>query len=233
MKKVKLLSSIIILATVAFIAACGSHGQNSPEENEPDGDTWSGIYMQDTAGKSYRAIAIGQQIWMVDNMATDTATDGSPVTCLSNFQATSDYGCLYNSTDAMKVCPAGWHLPDRAEFETLLKSAGTNNNQETPNPAALALMAKDAAWQSEYSDKANNSTLFSALPAGYWNNGNYHNFGKSAAFWSATIKEENMPDGANSNGNYYAYYLDLGNGQASVSYVLSHYTLSVRCVKNN
>ena len=36
----------------------------------------------------------------------------------------SKYGRLYTWKAAQKACPEGWHLPDRADFEQLIASAG-------------------------------------------------------------------------------------------------------------
>ncbi len=165
------------------------------------------------------AVKIGNQTWMAKNMAATTAVDGSQVTCYANTDSAeggvadfvAKYGCLYSFEEAQKVCPAGWHLPTADEFDTLLTSAGTNNNDDfnNANPAFLALIAKDAAWESDFLAQATNSTSFGALPAGSYNFGEYSGLGADAKFWSNTKIADNG----------YVNYLNLsGNlGRASVS----------------
>jgi len=51
-----------------------------------------------------------------------------------------------------------------------------------------------------FEPSSNNSTGFSALPAGYYNYGNYVDFGYIAIFWSATVYNGNLAY------NRYLYY---------------------------
>ena len=176
----------------------------------------------------YKNVVIGGKPWMAANLAVSADKDGKPVTCYADTKKDADfvkkYGCLYQWAEARNVCPAGWHLPSKAEFEDLLKAVGTNNNKVKPNPAFAALIAKDALWTGEHSDKATNSSAFGALPAGQWIGGNYDIFGTYAYFWSDTVYEEEEADSA--------YLLSLGEGYASVMNDDQSYAYSVRCVKN-
>ena len=181
--------------------------------------TWA-TYMQDATGKNYKAITIGNQIWMAENMATDSATDNSAVTCYKNSAFDKDeYGCLYTFADAQKICPSGWHLPTYSDFDTLLNYVSAHRKS---NSNFLALIAKSTAW-TDYKDLGGDDFGFGALPAGYYGGG-YDDFGSSAYFWSATEYENN----AN-----YAYYLDLGYGNAYVSSYNEDYAFSVRCLKDS
>ncbi len=189
-------------------------------------------YMADTQGNVYKVIVIDGSTWMAENMATDQATDGTAVTCDANTDPVdgdtdfvAKYGCLYNWADAQKVCPKGWHLPQKADFEGLLSAAESNDNDPIPNPAWLALVAKDVAWKNVmFLGMVTNSTGFSALPAAGKIDGSYINFGMIALFWSATEYENNSKA---------AYYLDLAaTGYAVLDFYLKDYSLSVRCVKD-
>lgn len=73
-------------------------------------------------GKKYKTVKIGDQIWMAENLNYETETGSW---CYDNNPSNCDkYGRLYDWETANKVAPAGWHLPSRAEFETLLKNLG-------------------------------------------------------------------------------------------------------------
>jgi uncharacterized protein (TIGR02145 family) len=133
--------------------------------------------MADTNGTVYKTTVIGEQIWMAENMATDSATDGSSVTCYANTDADPDfvehYGCLYNFEEAQKVCPAGWHLPISTEFSELRNAAGDNNQSKSDN-------LRSKSWN------GNDSLGFNALPAGLFNGNTYSDQYVETRFWSAT-----------------------------------------------
>ncbi len=173
-------------------------------------------------------VTIGDQIWSAKNMAGTFGREGASLTCYANTDADTDfvekYGCIYSLEDALKVCPAGWHLPSKAEFESLLSVVGTNDNNEKPNPAFLALVAKDSEWIHDYQDLVTNSTAFGALPAGLWGTDDvFHNFGYGAYFWSATEQGD----------TYYMYSLVLVSGGAFVPVTNRGGGFSVRCLKDS
>ena len=74
---------------------------------------------------------------------------------------TTDVTC--NWTDANKVCPAGYHLPSKSEFETLLKSYNNGKDGSLYN----------AGWNGSMSS------------AGYWSSTPYHSSSQygNTAYW--------------------------------------------------
>jgi hypothetical protein len=61
-------------------------------------------------------IKIGEQIWMAKNL--NVAAEGSM--CYENKDSyCATYGRLYNWETAKKVCPKGWHLPTKDEWNKL------------------------------------------------------------------------------------------------------------------
>jgi hypothetical protein len=61
-------------------------------------------------------IKIGEQIWMAKNL--NVAAEGS--ICYENKDSyCTAYGRLYNWETAKKVCPNGWHLPTKDEWNEL------------------------------------------------------------------------------------------------------------------
>ena len=84
-------------------------------------------------GKTYKTVKIGEQVWMADNLdywtpnskSYENCTDFHYRPCNSDKEDCSKKNCqLYDWNTANHVCPVGWHLPNKEEFELLLKSVG-------------------------------------------------------------------------------------------------------------
>ena len=129
-------------------------------------------------GKSYKTVKIGKQTWMAQNlnykMDDSFCYDNRAVNC-------AKYGSLYEWADAMNACPAGWHLPTKAEWDTLISNAGG---------ALLAgkMLKSKRGWKSLKGKNFGNGTDafgFSALPAGYFSRG-FENKDYKAYFWSSS-----------------------------------------------
>ena len=164
-------------------------------------------------GQTYKTVTIGTQTWMAENL--NYKTDNSY--CYDDKASNcSKYGRLYTWAAAITACPTGWHLPTKAEFETLFTAVG---GQST----AGKMLKSTSGWK-----KSGNGTddySFSALPAGDRDiNGNYHREGANAYFWSST---------ENSSYNAYGMYLNYGNDYARLDGDYNKkFGFSVRCVKD-
>jgi len=113
------------------------------------------------------------------------------------------YGALYNWWAACsdKIAPKGWRVPtheDQAELcDYLIANGyncdGTKDGDKTGNKLAKSMTAK-TDWEHHPTPETaghdlttNNSTGFSALPAGSrWNDGSFHSIGHSVYWWSTT-----------------------------------------------
>lgn len=133
---------------------------------------------------------------------------------------TNGKGCGYDKTctptyPVRGVCPEGWHLPTKAEFETLFTAVGGKST-------AGKMLNSTSGWNS--SGNGTDAYAFSALPAGdRYDNGYFNYEGYNTFFWSST----EINSGS-------AYYMGLGyNGDnAGLIYYYKIYGFSVRCVKD-
>ena len=163
-------------------------------------------------GQTYKTVTIGDQVWMAENL--NYVADSS--FCYNNEKSNCDkYGRLYTWTAATTACPSGWHLPSKAEWETLFNAVG---NQST----AGKVLKSTSGWS--YSDaKSTDAFGFSALPAGYYGQG-YYSEGFSAFFWIST-----------ENDSFRAYYMYLlhDDDSANLNKYGKGYGFSVRCLKDD
>ncbi len=164
-------------------------------------------------GQTYKTVTIGTQTWMADNLNYETENsycyDDDPSNC-------SKYGRLYTWAAAKTVCPSGWHLPSKTEFEALITAVGGSST-------AGAKLKSQTGWTA-YDGITNEDAFgFSALPAGSrYSNGVYYYEGSHAYFWRSTEYDSR-----------YAYFMYL-NYSLDGAY-LSHgkdLGFSVRCVKD-
>jgi uncharacterized protein (TIGR02145 family) len=157
-----------------------------------------GPTVKDYDGNIYQTVKIGKQIWMVGNLqvthynngdaipnVTDQTTWNGLTTgalCAYNNDQTNvkTYGYLYNYyviSDPRGICPAGWHVPSLAEFETLSQTVGGNGG---------ALKEAGTTHWGAPNTGATNSSGFTALPAGERLNSGFCSFGNGAGWWSIT-----------------------------------------------
>lgn len=152
----------------------------------------------DIDGFAYRTVQIGSQVWTAENIRTTKYNDGTPLSdgtdeavwsnnttgayCFYNKSTDAAYqqkwGAMYNwyAVGSGKLAPAGWRVPTRADWDTLVSyllwngySADGRLWENTINKS----MATKTDWLADTSAGVigndltlNNSTGFSALPGG-------------------------------------------------------------------
>lgn len=180
-----------------------------------------GKFFDNRDGKVYQTVKIGNQLWMAENLNYYTS-DGSWC-AYNNDKYCKKYGRLYDWPNAVKLCPKGWHLPSKQEFETLIESVGGAYSAEA--------LQSTKGWDKEHSEDSNSSG-FNALPEGnYYSTGSFHfpGMGSDASFWTSTT-----PNRIN------VYYFEISEHPSStkmhVDYVGSktakYEGRSVRCIKD-
>jgi uncharacterized protein (TIGR02145 family) len=141
----------------------------------------AGTFTDPRDGQVYQLVTIGSQTWFAENLRYNAA--GS---WYNPSNPDPKYGRLYDWNTAFTACPAGWHLPTDAEWNTL--------------EMALGLSASDANLSGQYRGthgtvmksttgwigNGDNSSGFNAFPAGFYYSGSYYYLGDVAHFWSAS-----------------------------------------------
>ena len=170
------------------------------------------VFTDPRDSKTYKTIKIGDLYWMAENL--NYKTDSSY--CYQDSQdSCAKYGRLYNWGAAMEACPAGWHLPDLSEMNSLFYASGTQTE------AGIYLKSK-TGWLEFTAQPGKDILGFAALPAGRRNGYNYGYIGLEANFWTSTPYSNNIV----------AYYMGLDNSSdaASMTNMSTNYSISVRCV---
>ena len=206
----------VALAMAAFLSACGDSDSSSALYNT---DIEYGALTDVRDGQTYRTVPIGNQVWMAENL--NYASDASfcygddPKYC-------EKYGRLYGWSDAQNVCPAGWHLPSRAEWWTLVANVGGRRE-------AMHALKSTSVWVSmrDTSAVATDNYGFSILPTGYKdvNKGYVFDNQSHAVFWTAS------EDYANEANAFYFYMgVNYGPGLDSTNKLAA---FTVRCLQDS
>ncbi|WP_406538191.1 FISUMP domain-containing protein [Fibrobacter sp.] len=183
-------------------------------------------------GRLYKTVTIGTQTWMAENL--NYATEGS--SCYQNeYRNCAKYGRLYTwaaAVDSASIlratgkecgfdrrcslkypvqgaCPVGWHLPTKAEWDTLKTVVGEKN--------VNSLKSREGWINGNGTDDYG----FSALPAGDKDFDGDFLVGDAAVFWSSTETDESR-----------AWYQGMQNGFSKYSNENKNRGFSVRCVKD-
>jgi len=166
--------------------------------------------------KSYkytgRTVKIGNQTWTAENINNEGGGycyKYDPANC-------AKYGRMYTWDEAMVVCPSGWHLPNDAEWTTLVNYAGGKEK------AGKKLKSK-TGWNNN--GNGTDEYGFSALPGGYPNadTGLLTTVGYYGTWWSAT--EVN-------GGRAHEWGMDLNYERVGMGEDFKNYPRSVRCVQD-
>jgi uncharacterized protein (TIGR02145 family) len=216
-------------------AYCGTIPYNPAEMKCSIYGILSFYFIDERDSKTYKALIVGNQTWMAENL--NYATEGSK--CYANDPANcNEYGRLYDWGMAKKVCPDGWHLPDREDWNELIFAVGNEKTTGT-------ILKTKSGWN-ENGSSGTDELGFAALPCGlysdgdffsindigllsylkdFYSNGDFFGFDDYGFWWSATEFE---------NDKSKAYLRTIAYDKASFDMALGNKTnlLSVRCVKD-
>lgn len=203
-----------------------------------------GVLADTRDSKSYKTVVIGTQTWMAENLNHPLHESF----CYDNLESNCEkYGRLYRFWQAMGltgnlsaadipdpngitqgICPAGWHIPNVAEWEQLRDFVQLNNGGV---PAATSLMSKTGWSVSGGTDEFG----FNGQPGGQATKG-YNGFGFSyKGSWGMWWTPEVIPIPPTNVFGTKAYAFQLN--EDSKTFQSSEYEqqdyLSVRCVQDN
>ena len=187
-------------------------------------------------GQVYKTVVIGSQTWMAQNLNYETDNsycyDNQDSNCtkygrLYTWAAAMDSagvfslngaGCGYNRATCSPtipvrgVCPEGWHLPTKTEWDTLFSTVGS-----------MSTAGRELKSASGWLRYATDAFGFSALPAGDYIGGYFGSLGEMAEFWSAS---EGDIDHA------YSMVLWSTEDKAALREWPKDFGMSVRCLKD-
>jgi uncharacterized protein (TIGR02145 family) len=225
------------------IFSCNKEGNKSSDPSN------GSSIVTDIDGVKYKTVVIGKQEWMAENLKVTKFNDGTPIPNLidenqwrstekpalcdyKNDPSTSQtYGKLYNwytvdlsSNGNKNVCPSGWHVPSGKEWKDLSSSLGGSS------VAGGKMMEKGTSHWTAPNEKADNSSLFTALPAGsrqsdYGSGDGFYGLGSSCNWWSTT-KDGGLP------GETGFRYLQDNDRYLYIAGINENYGYSIRCLKD-
>jgi uncharacterized protein (TIGR02145 family) len=167
--------------------------------------TFNFVACTDGDNNNYPVVKLGEYTtWMAENLKTTKYKDGTPVPNPTINVDTPDswmwanegycwynndsrykdiYGALYklNSVKSGKLCPAGWHAPNNAEWGYLTSFLGGLTE------AGGKLKENGTAHWVDPNTGATNESGFTALPGGSRNyGGEFQGIGLNGMFWSVS-----------------------------------------------
>jgi len=223
MKPIPIISVVIIVAL--FMKYCKKDEDNA---------------IKDYDGNIYTSVAIGTQVWMIENLKTSHFNNGTAIPLITDGTAWSNlgtpgycwynndgaankdtYGALYNwfTVSTGNLCPKGWHVPSQEEWAALATYLGGDH--------AAGNKLKEAGsthWQSPNTG-ADNSSGFTALPGGYrYDNDVFEWITINGFWWSSTYAYGERS---------YSRELDIEYSDFFVFNDPKKAGFSVRCLKDN
>jgi len=176
---------------------------------EPD------YFIDERDGQGYNTVKLTSQVtWMAENMKYEVGNSW----CYGDDAANCDkYGKLYDWNSAKKACPAGWRLPDTADWNNLITAAGGSN-------VAGKKLKATSGWGTNSSYNGTDDYGFTALPGGYRiDNGTFRESGSNGYWWATTEY---------SSGAFFAYaYGSSSTMEAGANNNNKTTGYSVRCVQ--
>ena len=234
---------IVFSLVLAVLVANRSYAENSfPDSsgsNIIDNKKTSTDSIFDIDGNVYATVVIGTQIWFVENLkvtrcrnghefsyvSDDTSwsvwADGAYCWCNNDSLNNELYGALYNFAavaDSCGLCPKGWHVPTKSDWENLIASLGGDEI------AGGKLKEVGIVHWNYPNVGATNESGFWGLPGGGRGQiSGCGEIGEYATWWSSTPYNST-----------YAWHYGLYHKSSKMRYNPGHRAsgFSVRCIKD-
>ena len=184
----------------------------------------------DYGGKIYNTVLVGDQCWMKENLdignMIQSNINQSNNTILEKYCYNNEtancitYGGIYQWNEAMQysttslkgICPDGWHIPTKADFEILQTTVGNNGN------------SLKEVGQGSVNGAGTNTSGFSALLGGTraMSSGDFGGQYLWTIFWGSTSTY--------GNGDFMRLNSDVST--IEIGYYNPNHGFSVRCIKD-
>ncbi len=196
--------TLMTAATAAAVVAAGGMGAGCGKKYD--------TFTDSRDGKTYKTVKIGEQVWMAQNLNYQT---DSGAWCYENSaDSCNKYGRLYDWNTAKTVCPAGFHLPSREDWQNLVDYVGGDEK------AGKKLKAR-SGWNGM--GNGTDGFGFSALPSGRRDSGDGFRYAGNYGDWWTTTEH--------SNGSAYGQMMHYGYDGVDRFYGdKKSYGFSVRCI---
>jgi uncharacterized protein (TIGR02145 family) len=233
--------ALILLGITSILFNCSKKEQTKIQIIESS--------LTDDEGNTYKAVTIGSQTWMAENLKVTRYRNGDLIETTPYYQNIENevnpiyqwayrdgvftdtianvatYGRLYTwyaATDGRRICPSGWHVPSIDEWTQLSDYVGGND-------IAGGILKESGLTHWMIPNKAaTNDWGFSALGSGSRSpkGGNLGSLLRSGNWWSCTGDDNLHPTRGCS--------VNMDNLLQFLSFTYSHKNTgnSVRCVKN-
>jgi uncharacterized protein (TIGR02145 family) len=236
------------LCLAFLISSCTEYERNNP--NDPRSVDYHGSLLDSRDGQVYKIVAIGDQVWMAENLNYAA----SESVCYDNADSNcAIYGRYYSWATAMAgasssdanpsgvqgVCPSGWHLPSGAELDVLMRFVQTDNGSTYTNGgnasiAGFYLKARNG-WDSYRGEDGNGEDKygFAALPGGFGQlilfssgDSSYYFTSPGFGYWWSSREHYNDRD------KVYAMMMSYESGIVSILVTDNYHLYNVRCVQD-
>ncbi len=222
MKNKQNLSIHVLLLISLYLLLVSSCEINSSDDNLSK--QASNILIDSRDGTKYKAVIIGDKVWMAENLNYYTDSLSWEYENFSSYATT--YGRLYDWKTACEVCPAGWHLPSDEEWKQLEMAIGMSQSDADSitwrgTDEGLKLKAINS-WNCDGNETDEHG--FSALPGGYLAYNGFYAEGYLTYFWSSTSHSDST--------SAWMRMLSYSNTELFRGRSNQNDGLSVRCVRD-
>jgi uncharacterized protein (TIGR02145 family) len=131
-----------------------------------------GTFHDESDGSIHKIVKIGDQIIMVENLSKKPKT-GNYWAYEDNESNVAKFGYLYDWQAANTLAPRGWHLPAKAEWETLFNFLGGDSKKVYEQLKAGGSSGFDSIFGGERLSR-----------------GAFNSLGATAHYWSETVENE-------------------------------------------
>lgn len=190
--------------------------------------------------------------WMAENLRTTKYNNGEAIDTLDGFWKSKDpnnvklHGVYYNwlaVNDARKICPEGWHIPTKSDWEELRMTLDLNGTDNLNN-AGIKLKSRgtveqgNGLWKTDSKTQTTNEAGFNVLPSSTYDFKNKKlltEIGYESALWTSTSRSKisiYMMFLANYSDIFNLQYAVIGEKDDKDKRIVSQLGLSCRCVKN-